>query len=76
MFTFETVVDAGAKTAKKFADMVTNKEIQKELVSLIDTSADFYKNTYNSTVDIAQKALESFPKVDLEKFDFTKNSKK
>jgi hypothetical protein len=72
MFTFETVVDAGAKNAKKFANMVENKEIQKELVTLIDTSAEFYKTAFTSTMEITKTALESLPKVDLDKIDWTK----
>ena len=75
MFTFETVVDNGAKTAKQFAGYVQDEKIKKELVSLVDLQADFYKSIYNSTLDITKTMVDTYAKVDLTKFTTAKAGK-
>lgn len=56
MFTsFETIVDTVAGAQTKFVETyVTDKKIQAELVKLTEAQAKFAKNSYQTSLSLAQ----------------------
>jgi hypothetical protein len=64
MFKFDSIVDTVTSAQTKFVETyVTNKEVQAELVKLVETQANFTKSTYNNTLELAQTAVKNFNEV-------------
>ena len=55
MFTFDSIVDTVAGAQTKFVETyVTDKKIQAELVKLTEAQAKFAKNSYQTSLSLAQ----------------------
>lgn len=59
MFTIDTVVDQSVKTAKQITSYIQDKDIQKNVNSLVETQATFAKDMYNTNVELAKLVKES-----------------
>ena len=59
MFTFDSIIDTVKGAQTKFVETyVTDKKLQTETVKLIQAQADFAKNTYQTTLNIAQLVVK------------------
>lgn len=55
MFTFDSIVDTVKGAQTKFVETyVTDKKLQTESVKLIEAQADFAKNSYQTSLSLAQ----------------------
>ena len=59
MFTFDSIVDTVKGAQTKFVETyVKDKKLQTETVKLIQAQADFAKNSYQTTLSIAQTVFK------------------
>jgi endoglucanase Acf2 len=72
MFTVDTVVDQSVKTAKQFTSYIQDKDVQKNVNSLVDAQADFAKSVYNTSLDLSKQVVEQFKNFDPKAFTFSK----
>ena len=72
MFTIDTVVDQYTKTVKQGLSYVQDKNIKAEFEALVDAQAAYTKTVYNTGLELAKMATESFGKFDAKSFDFSK----
>ena len=72
MFTIDTVVDQSVKTAKQALSYVQDKGVKAEFEALVDAQAAYTKTVYNTGLELAKMATESFGKFDAKSFDFSK----
>jgi uncharacterized protein Yka (UPF0111/DUF47 family) len=59
MFTIDTVVDQATKTAKQFTAYIQDKDIQKNVNSMVETQATFAKDVYKSNLELATMVKDS-----------------
>jgi hypothetical protein len=71
MFTIDTVVDQSVKTAKQFTSYIQDKDIQKNVNSLVDTQATFAKEVYKTNLELATLVKDSLT-ASVKNFDATK----
>ena len=72
MFTIDTVVDQSVKTVKQGLSYVQDKNVKAEFEALVDAQAAYTKTVYNTSLELAKMATESFGKFDAKAFDFSK----
>ena len=72
MFTFDTLVDTAVTNSKKVIAYVENKEIRESLEGVVDAQAELGRSVYNYSKDLGNTWTESFKKVDLKQWDFSK----
>ena len=71
MFTIDTVVDQATKTAKQFTAYIQDKDIQKNVNSLVEAQATFTKDVYKSNLELATLVKESV-ETSVKSFDASK----
>ena len=60
MFTFDSIVDTVKGVQTKLVETyVTDKKLQSESVKLIDAQAAFAKNSYQTTLNLAQLVFKN-----------------
>ena len=72
MFTIDAVVDTAVKNAKQGLSYVQDKNVKAEFEALVDAQAAYTKTVYNTGLELAKLATESFGKFDAKSFDFSK----
>jgi hypothetical protein len=72
MFTIDTVVDQSVKSVKQGLSYVQDKNVKAEFEALVDAQAAYTKTVYNTGLELAKLATESFGKFDAKSFDFSK----
>ncbi len=69
MFTPNAVIDTVQNAKKQIVEtFVTDKEIKKGLVEIINAQTEFVKTATQNTIDISKLFVENFSKVDYTKY--------
>jgi hypothetical protein len=69
MFTPNTVIDTVQNAKKQIVEtFVSDKEIRKGLVEIIEAQTAFVKTATQNTIDITKMMIESYGKVDYSKY--------
>jgi hypothetical protein len=68
MFKIDSIVDQAAKATKSPLMYIDNKDVRTNLETLVDTSADFTKTVYNTSLELSKQMMEAAKNVDYSKF--------
>jgi hypothetical protein len=72
MFTFDTVVDAGAKNAKQVISYIEQEQIRTDLTTLVDAQVAVTKSVYDASKDMFETVANTVKEYNLTGWDFSK----